>query len=59
MLTATVRDTGPGFDTTVPTAGMGRTTMADRVGALGGTVRWESAPGEGTAVIVEVPVGTS
>ena len=58
VLTATVRDTGPGFDTTMPTAGMGRTTMADRVGALGGTVRWESIAGEGTAVIVEVPVGT-
>jgi signal transduction histidine kinase len=55
VLTATVRDTGPGFDTTVPTAGMGRTTMADRVGTLGGTVRWESAPGTGTAVVVEVP----
>ena len=54
-----VRDTGPGFDTAAPTAGMGRTTMADRVGALGGTVRWESAPGEGTAVIVEVPVGAA
>ena len=40
---------------TQPTAGMGRTTMADRVGALGGAVRWESRPGEGTAVIVEVP----
>jgi signal transduction histidine kinase len=55
VLTATVRDNGPGFDTTAPTTGMGRTTMADRVGALGGTVRWESTPGTGTAVIVEVP----
>ena len=51
-----IRDDGPGFDTSVPTDGMGRSTMADRVGALGGTVRWESAPGEGTAVLVDVPV---
>ena len=56
VLHVSVRDDGPGFDTSVPTDGMGRTTMTDRVGALGGTVRWESAPGKGTAVIVDVPV---
>ncbi len=51
-----MRDDGPGFDPAVPSEGMGRTTMADRVGALGGTVRWESAPGAGTAVVVDVPL---
>ena len=56
VLHVCVRDDGPGFDTSVPAQGLGRTTMADRVGALGGTVRWESAPGEGTAVLVDVPV---
>ena len=56
VLHVSVRDDGPGFDTSVPSDGMGRTTMADRVGALGGTVRWESEPGEGTAVLVDVPV---
>jgi signal transduction histidine kinase len=56
VLRVSVRDDGPGFDTSVPTDGMGRTTMTDRVGALGGTVRWESAPGKGTAVLVDVPV---
>jgi signal transduction histidine kinase len=59
VLRVSIADNGPGFDTTTPTAGMGRTTMADRVGALGGTVRWESAPGAGTTVIVEVPVPPS
>ncbi len=58
VLHVSVRDDGPGFDTSVPSDGMGRTTMADRVGALGGTVRWESEPGEGTAVLVTVPVPT-
>ncbi len=58
MLSVSVRDDGPGFDTSVPSDGMGRTTMADRVGALGGSVRWESTPGEGTAVLVDVPVPT-
>lgn len=56
VLHVRVRDDGPGFDPAVPSTGMGRTTMADRVGALGGTVRWESAPGAGTAVLVDVPV---
>ena len=56
MLRVSIADNGPGFDTATPTPGMGRTTMADRVGALGGTVRWESSPGSGTTVIVEVPV---
>ncbi|HEY8300415.1 MAG TPA: ATP-binding protein [Jatrophihabitans sp.] len=55
-LQVAVRDDGPGFDLAVPSQGMGRTTMADRVGALGGTVRWESAPGAGTAVVVDVPI---
>jgi signal transduction histidine kinase len=54
-----IRDDGPGFDPSVASDGMGRSTMADRVGALGGSVRWESAPGEGTAVVVDVPVPSS
>jgi signal transduction histidine kinase len=56
VLTASVSDAGPGFDTTSPTVGMGRTTMVDRVGALGGTVHWTSTLNEGTTVLVEVPV---
>jgi signal transduction histidine kinase len=56
VLRVCVRDDGPGFDPSVVNGGMGRTTMVDRVGALGGTVRWDSAPGKGTAVVVDVPV---
>jgi signal transduction histidine kinase len=56
VLHVSISDNGPGFDTNTPTAGMGRTTMADRVGALGGTVRWESTPGTGTTVLVDAPV---
>jgi signal transduction histidine kinase len=56
VLHVSIRDNGPGFDASAPANGLGRTTMADRVGALGGTVRWESAPGAGTTVLVDVPV---
>jgi signal transduction histidine kinase len=30
--------------------------MADRIGALGGTLRVESAPGAGTAVVGAMPL---
>jgi signal transduction histidine kinase len=50
-----VRDDGPGFDPAAAASGRGRSTIADRVGAVGGDVRWETAPGRGTAVIGEIP----
>jgi signal transduction histidine kinase len=53
---ATIADTGPGFDVSAAASGTGRTSMADRIGAHGGTVRWDSTPGAGTTVHVEVPV---
>jgi signal transduction histidine kinase len=34
--------------------GHGYMNMADRLGAIGGTVRWESAPGQGTRVLGSV-----
>jgi signal transduction histidine kinase len=30
--------------------------MADRLGAIGGTARWESAPGRGTTISGSVPL---
>jgi signal transduction histidine kinase len=51
-----VRDDGPGFDPATSNGGMGRTSMADRVGAHGGTVEWVSAPGAGTTVRLAVPL---
>jgi len=49
-----VTDDGPGFDVALATRGHGYMNMADRLGAIGGTVRWESAPGEGTRVLGSV-----
>ncbi|HEX3713943.1 MAG TPA: histidine kinase [Trebonia sp.] len=52
----TVTDDGPGFDAAVARAGHGYTNMADRLGAIGGTVRWDSAPGQGTTISGSVPL---
>ena len=51
-----VADDGPGFDAALATNGHGYVNMADRLGAIGGTVRWESAPGQGTRVLGSVPL---
>ena len=52
-----VHDDGVGFDVARSSAGVGLTNMRDRVGALGGTVAIDSAPGGGTTVSGLVPVG--
>jgi signal transduction histidine kinase len=53
-----VRDDGAGFDAGEERtgSGVGMTHMHDRVGALGGWLRVESAPGAGTTVNGFVPV---
>jgi signal transduction histidine kinase len=51
-----VGDDGPGFDVAKARGGHGYTNMADRLGAIGGTVRWDSAPGQGTRVSGSVPL---
>jgi signal transduction histidine kinase len=54
-LTFEVRDDGVGFDTAAARAGSGLQGMVDRLSALGGTVRIDSAPGQGTVVTGSVP----
>jgi signal transduction histidine kinase len=51
-----VTDDGPGFDVAAARGGHGYTNMADRLGAIGGTVRWQSDPGSGAAVLGSVPL---
>jgi signal transduction histidine kinase len=51
-----VADDGPGFDVTARERGQGFHNMSDRLGAIGGSVRWESAPGRGTTISGSVPV---
>ncbi len=51
-----VSDDGPGFSQERARSGHGFVNMADRLGAVGGTVRWESAPGHGATVSGSIPV---
>ena len=52
----TVSDDGPGYDAERATKGHGYVNMADRLGAIGGTVRWESEVGRGSVVRGSVPL---
>ena len=52
----TVSDDGPGFDPDRAQKGHGYVNMADRLGAIGGTVRWESEIGKGSIVRGSVPL---
>lgn len=54
-----VQDDGKGFDPQVPggRARLGLTSMRERAHLLGGVLAIDSAPGRGTTVSVEVPLG--
>jgi len=52
----TVTDDGDGFDTAKAAHGTGLQGMADRLAAVGGTLRVDSAPGSGTTVSGTLPV---
>jgi signal transduction histidine kinase len=51
-----VADDGVGFDVGQRSAGAGFTNMNDRLGAIGGSLRVESAPGKGTRIVGTIPV---
>jgi len=51
-----VADDGAGFDPRGARNGAGLTNMVDRVGAIGGRLRVESRPGEGTRVLGTIPI---
>jgi signal transduction histidine kinase len=58
-VTIMVTDKGTGFDiSTVPADRLGlRTSVVERMAAVGGRARIWSAPGEGTSVILSAPAG--
>ncbi len=51
-----VADDGAGFDSARRTRGAGLTNMADRLGAIGGSLRVESGLGRGTVVRGAIPL---
>jgi signal transduction histidine kinase len=51
-----VSDDGPGFDGAVARSGHGFVNMTDRLGAIGGTIRWESEPGHGAQIRGSIPL---
>src|SRR5262249_20718668 len=57
MLTFDVVDAGKGFDAQARGLGAGFRNLADRGGAVGGSLRVESAPRRGTTVSGAIPVG--
>ncbi len=54
-----VGDDGAGFDAASKGLGAGFVNMKDRVGAAGGTLKVDSAPGEGTWIAGRIPVAAS
>jgi len=56
---AIVEDDGEGFDTgDVRDDALGLLGMRERLALVGGTLEVESAPGAGTTIVAQVPVGT-
>jgi signal transduction histidine kinase len=51
-----VSDDGPGLDAERGRSGHGFVNMTDRLGAIGGSVRWDSEPGHGTRVHGSIPL---
>ncbi|MFN3690200.1 MAG: sensor histidine kinase [Fimbriimonadales bacterium] len=55
-LEARIADDGVGFDPETVLEGLGLASMRDRISALDGELRIQSAPGEGTTVLVRAPI---
>lgn len=54
-LQLSVADDGCGFDVELKGHGLGLRSIRERVGSVHGTVQFQSAPGQGTRIIVQVP----
>lgn len=52
-----VHDDGGGFDPATGHGGFGLLSMRERVQSAGGSLSVESAPGEGTTVAMQIPLG--
>jgi ligand-binding sensor domain-containing protein/signal transduction histidine kinase len=55
-LQLSVSDDGCGFDTNPKSQGMGLRSIRERVASIRGSVQIQSAPGQGTRILVQVPI---
>ena len=55
-LQISIADDGRGFDVNQRAKGMGFRSMRERIGSIRGTIQTQSAPGQGTRVLVQVPI---
>lgn len=55
-LRISIRDNGCGFDTEKATDGCGMDNMKERAREMGGIVKIASNPGEGTSIVLDVPL---
>lgn len=55
-ISITIEDNGKGFDTKIESEGIGLKNMQTRIHYLKGHIEWDSAPGKGTAVTIQLPV---
>ncbi len=56
ILSINIADDGIGFDEVNTLKSVGTLNIKHRTHLLGGTVRWESSPGSGTSVNIQLPV---
>ncbi|MBW7912489.1 MAG: sensor histidine kinase [Taibaiella sp.] len=55
-ISITVEDNGKGFDTRTSPEGIGLKNIQTRIHYLKGSIEWDSAPGKGTVVTIQVPL---
>jgi signal transduction histidine kinase len=56
VVSLTIEDDGRGFKVSGPALGLGLVSMRERAELVGGSLRLESTPGQGTTLSVEVPM---
>jgi signal transduction histidine kinase len=52
-----IRDDGLGFDTMIPSQGLGLRSMRERISQASGQFEVKSEPGKGTEIMAQIPLG--
>jgi NarL family two-component system sensor histidine kinase LiaS len=59
LLQVTMADDGCGFDMNQKAKGLGFRSMRERIGSVRGNFQIQSAPGQGTRIIIQIPLKTN